>query len=246
MKTLTRVGVGVLLASLLLPAAASAEPEVELLGSWYMLIHYRDSLTANPDVDRWDDKLWIFEKKGSRLQWTEYPIVVFKEKEGRFGTLGANHRSRMLHAWEPNEAQQAEIDRGLQVNSRGSKRKSLRGSSTRGYKSFSAQRTISAATVGYKETWTIDSPAALPVFTRDDALGTEAALASRDQDGVASGRTRFTTLEVSQGGRVLSGKFSRDENRIGTFRMQQAGTPKDLESDGRTPNQKASDRFMGQ
>lgn len=246
MKNSSKLRVVVLVCSLLLPGAARAEPAVDLIGSWYVLIHYRDSFTANPDSDRWDDKLWTFEKKGSRLQWTEYPIVVFHDRDGRFGPVAGNPRARILHAWEPNAAQQSEIDRGLPVNQRGSKRKSLRGSPTRGYKSFSVQRTISAATVGYVETWSIDSPASLPVFTRDDALGTEAALASRDQDGVASGRTRYTTLEVSADGRVLSGKFSRDENRIGSFSMQRAGTPKDLESDGRTPNEKAADRFMRQ
>jgi hypothetical protein len=223
---------------------ASAEPEVDLLGSWYVLIHYRDSLTANPDVDRWDDKLWTFEKKGSRLRWTEYPIVVFADKTGRFGPVAGNPRARILHAWEPSATQQAEINRGLQVNQRGKKEKSLRGSAKRGYKSFSAQRSISAATVGYKETWSVDAPTTLPVFTRDDALGTEAALASRDQDGVASGRTRYTALEVSESGRVITGTFSRDENRVGSFRMEKAGSPRNLESDGRTPNEKAAERFI--
>jgi len=235
-----------LVAALLLPSLVHAEGEVELLGTWYVLIHYKNAHTNNPDVDRWDDRLWTFEKKGSRLQWTEHPIVVFTDKAGRFESSGGNPRSRVLHAWEPNDGQQAEIARGLQVNSRGSKVKSLRGSPAKGYASFNAQRGFSATTVGYQETWSVTDVTTLPVFTREDSLGTEAALASQDKDGVASGRTRYTTTEVSQDGTVLTGEFRRDENRSGSFRMQRSGGLRDLESDGRTPNEKAADRFMDQ
>ena len=107
----------------LLLVAAPASAEIDLIGSWFVLIHYRDSQTANPDSDRWEDKVWRIEKKGSRLQWTEYPIVVFNDGSGRFGRVGRNPRSRLLHKWEPNEAQMREILEGVQVNSRGSKTK---------------------------------------------------------------------------------------------------------------------------
>jgi hypothetical protein len=163
----------------LLLVAAPASAEIDLIGSWFVLIHYRDSQTANPDSDRWEDKVWKIEKKGSRLQWTEYPIVVFNDGSGRFGRVGRNPRSRLLHKWEPNEAQMQEILEGVQVNSRGSKTKALRGSPERGFQSTSLSRTVSAFTVGYQETWSIDDVTVLPVFTRDDALGTESALATQ-------------------------------------------------------------------
>ena len=230
----------VLGAFLLSPAAAVAE-DVDILGSWFVLIHYRDSMTANPDSDRWEDKVWKIEKAGSRLKWTEYPIVVFNDGSGRFGRVAGNPRARLLHKWEPNDAQMAEIQKGPQVNSRGSKTKSLRGSPKRGFKSTSASRSTSAFTVGYQETWTIDDPTTLPVFTRDDALGTESQLATKSDD-LVSGRTRYKTLEVSAGGDVLSGEYARDENKRGTFRLMRAGGPRGLQSDGRTPNEKARDR----
>ncbi len=225
----------------LLLAAPPASAEIDLIGSWFVLIHYRDSQTANPDSDRWEDKVWKIEKKGSRLQWTEYPIVVFNDGSGRFGRVGRNPRSRLLHKWEPNEAQMREIVEGVQVNSRGSKTKALRGSPERGFKSTSASRTVSAFTVGYQETWSIDDATVLPVFTRDDALGTESALATKD-GSVVSGRTRYKTLEVAGGGDLLIGTYTRDENKKGTFRLIRAGVPRGLESDGRTPNQKAQER----
>jgi hypothetical protein len=229
-------------AAMLLPDLARAE--VDLIGSWHVLIHYKNVDTNNPEAERWDDRVWGFAKKGSRLQWTEFPIVVFTDKTGRFEARGGAGPSRVLEYWEPNDAQASDLRRGLQVNSRGSKVKSLKGSPKRGYKTFSAQRGFSASTVGYQQTWTIDDLATLPIFTMEDAVGTEAALASKEQDGVASGRTRYTTLEVSEGGEVLTGRFQRDENRSGSFRMTRTGAARDLESDGRTPNEKARDRFL--
>ena len=226
-------------------APASALATVDLTGTWFVLIHYRDSMTANPDSDRWEDKVWRIEKKGSRLQWTEFPIVHFNDGSGRFGRVGRNPRARMLHKWEPNEAQMEEILAGPQVNSRGSKVKSLRGSPKRGYKSSNQSRTMSALTVGYQETWSIDEPAALPVFTRDDALGTESALATKS-DSVVSGRTRYATLEISEDGNVLTGTYGRDENKRGTFQLIRAGSARGLETDGRTPNEKARDRVREQ
>ena len=221
--------------------AAPGENDLDLIGTWFVLIHYRDSMTANPDADRWEDKVWTFEDKGSRLQWREFPIVVFNDGSGRFGRVGRNPRARMLHNWEPNDAQMAEIQKGPQVNSRGSKTKTLRGSLTRGYKSRSVSRSVSAMTIGYQETWSIDDPQGLPVFTRDDALGMEAELATQGA-GVVSGRTRYTTRKVLEGGNVLQGSYARDENKKGSFRLIRAGAVRGLESDGRTPNQKQRER----
>lgn len=215
---------------LLASPALADEARVDLEGSWFVVVHYRDWMTANPDADRWEDKVWTFERKGSRLQWTEYPIVVFEDDSGRFGRVGLNARARLLRKWEPNEAQQAEIAAGPRVNSRGSKTKSLRGSPERGWASSSATRTASAFTVGYQETWSIEDPGGRPVFTRDDALGTEADLATGDDD-VLSGRTRYTTLQVLDGGDVLQGRYVRDENKQGSFRMVRAGAVRGLDSD---------------
>ncbi len=232
-------------AAALLLLTSPAFASVDLVGTWYVLIHYRDSTTANPDADRWEDKVWKIEQKGSRLQWTEFPIVVFNDGSGRFGRVGRNARARLLVAWEPNARQMEEIRQGLQVNSRGSKTKSLRGSPKRGYASSSAARSTSALTVSYQETWSIDDPTGLPVFTRDDALGTDVALAT-NSDALVSGRTRYQTLEVSADGNRLTGVYSRDENKQGTFEIIRAGEARGIESDGRTPNEKANERFEQQ
>jgi hypothetical protein len=226
-------------------AASAARAELDLLGSWFVLIHYRDSQTANPDAERWADKVWQLETKGSRLQWSEYPIVVFRNASGRFGAVAGNPRSRLLVSWEPSPAQLQEIAAGPRVNSRGSKTKSLRGSAKHGYESVGRAAVASAMIVGYQETWSIKDPTGLPIFTFDDSLGTSAALAAGG-GSAASGRTRYTALEVSPDGNRISGSFVRDENRRGTFRLIRAGTPRALESDGRTPNEKLGDREVQQ
>jgi hypothetical protein len=131
------------------------------------------------------------------------------------------------------------------VNSRGSKTKTLRGSTKRGYKSSGSSRSVSALTVGYQETWSIEDPTGVPTFIRDDSVGTQAALATSGET-VASGRTLYQGLEVSADGNVVSGSYARDDNKRGSFRLIRAGAPRGIESDGRTPNEKASDRAREQ
>ena len=195
------------------PAAAQAE--VDLLGTWYVLIHYRDSATNNPDFDRWLDRIWQFEKKGSRIQWTEYPIVVFQDQAGRFERF-RGVRSRVLAYWEPNANQRGQIRAGLEINTRGSKTKSLRGSPTKGYRSTSRMRAQSASVIGYVENWSVEDLQANPVFTFDDIMGS-----GRTES--MEGRTRYTTTAVGDDGNLLEGTYNRDGTRIGTFQLMRAG-----------------------
>jgi len=195
------------------PAAAQAE--VDLLGTWYVLIHYRDSATNNPDFDRWLDRIWQFEKKGSRIQWTEYPIVVFQDQAGRFERF-RGVRSRVLAYWEPNANQRGQIRSGLEINTRGSKTKSLRGSPKKGYQSTSRMRAQSASVIGYVENWSIEDLQTNPVFTFDDIMGS-----GRTES--MEGRTRYTTTAVGDDGNLLEGTYNRDGTRIGTFQLMRAG-----------------------
>ena len=195
------------------PAPALAE--FDLFGTWYVLIHYRDSATNNPDFDRWLDRIWQFEEKGSRMQWTEYPIVVFQDQSGRFERF-RGVRSRVLAYWEPNENQRGQIQAGLEINSRGSKTKSLRGSPAKGYRSTSRMRTQSASVIGYVENWSVEDLQTHPVFTFDDIMGS-----GRTES--MEGRTRYTTTVVGDDGNLLEGTYNRDGTRIGTFQLIRAG-----------------------
>jgi len=222
----SRIALASLLAAL---SAAAPAAGIDLAGTWHLVVHYKDSVARNPDAERWEDRVWVFEREGERLRWIDYPIVVLQDESGRF-----EGRSRVLAHWTPNSGQAAELAAGPTVNSRGSKSKSLRGSNAGGWKSSSAQQR-SVAFITYEETWSIDAVEGQPVFTRVDVLGGGAA----DE---AEGRTRYATSEVSADGNELRGSFDRDGTRTGRFTMTRVGAVKTLRSDGPTPNEKQAER----
>lgn len=198
----------------LLPASALPAGAVDLTGTWYVLIHYKDDHAGNPDEERWDDKVWVFEPKGKRLRWTEYPIVVFDDESGRFERRATGQYARILHHWEPDAGQRADIRDGLQVNQRGSKSKTLRGSDARGWSSSRSMGAASASVVTYQEIWSIEGLPGRPVFRRADMLG-------GGRTDTMAGITEYRAREV--GDDRIAGDFERDGSRHGTFRMWRSG-----------------------
>jgi len=227
------------LAALLGLAAAPAAAAVELEGTWHVLVHYTDPQTAHPEALRWDDRIWVFTREGGRLRWTEYPIVVFRDASGRFESLGTNRQSRVLGAWEPNPGQRDQIREGLEVNERGSRTKTLRGSADAGWRSRDARQAFSANTLVYSTVWSVDDPQGLPVFRIEEAL---AGARTENLEGV----TRYRTTEVAEGGDVLRGRFARDGTRTGTFRMRRAAAVRDLEGSGRSNQERLQEYFATQ
>jgi hypothetical protein len=215
------------------PGVALAAPELDVIGTWHVLVHYKDDNATHPERERWEDRVWVIEKTGSRLRWSDYPIVVFDDQAGRFDRTGG-HQSRVLHFWEPNESQLADIQNGLAVNDRGSKSKTLR-SKDGNWASFSRNSAASASVISYVEYWSIDDAEPGPVFKREDVLGAER---SENLDGV----TRYTTESVEAGGDILRGSYVRDGTRRGTFRLMRAGGVEGLKTNGKTPNEKANER----
>jgi hypothetical protein len=177
-------------------------------------VHYQDAGSSGAEPERWDDRAWVFEREGDRLRWTEYPIVVFDSKTGRFENDGANRASRIPHGWQPDEAQLADIKDGLAVNERGMASASLR-CSEESWVSAPKRAIASASMIRYVESWRIDPAAEGPIFKREDALRSERA---EDLGGV----TIYTTREVADGGRLLRGDFERDGTQHGTFTMTRA------------------------
>jgi hypothetical protein len=230
-----------LLAALMIagPAAAAQISDRDLVGTWHVLVHYKDANAYNKDVWRWDDRVWEFKKEGSRLRWIEYPIVVFSDQSGRFEMAGTNRMSRVLHAWEPNVGQQAQIREGLEVNPRGKKSKTLRGSDDKGWASQTRATAASASVITYVENWSIDGMPAAPVFQRADILG---SARTENLDGI----TRYTTLEISEDGGILRGEFVRDGTRIGTFRLTRSGKSMGVKGSGKTQSQRLMDAWFGE
>ena len=215
------IGRTLLLAAVLLlalsPGAAGAVSADDLVGAWHVLVHYQDSQAGNPDAKRWEDRIWVFEKQGTQLRWTDYPIVVFADEEGRFERLGTNRQSRVLDHWEPNAGQQAQIEAGLAINSRGSRSKTLRGSDAKGWSSAGRGGGYkSARMITYEETWTIDGLPDAPRFVRQDSMGSAGSES-------LEGRTLYETTSVEEGGKLLRGKYDRDGTRVGSFRLMRTG-----------------------
>ena len=224
-----------LLATLALAIASSpgkAQPPLALEGTWFVLIHYQDPGSANPEAFRWSDKVWDFARKGSRLQWTEYPIVVFEDVEGRFEAIPGNPRSRVLAAWEPNDSQALTLSEGPRVNKRGSKTKTLRGSDATSWESSRRMPTASANIMGYHEQLRIDTPSQLPTFERRDVVGNALTKAGE-------GITRYQVTEAAKEGRVLSGLYERDGRLHGRFRMWRTPPVRSLVKNRKTPNERA-------
>lgn len=227
-----------LLLALLLPGRAAAPiapiAPLDLVGTWHVLIHYTDANTSRPDQLRWSDRVWVFEMKGSRLSWIEYPIVVFSNESGRFERRQAG-LARVLGAWEPSEAQLANISSGLKINNRGQKKKTLRGSDAGGWKSTGRARPGSASIITFEENWSIQGLLDLPRFEQLDVMGSGLS-------ETMEGATRWETTKVDEGGGVLRGSFDRDGSRKGRFIMRRSGAVGQLEKRSQKEIQEAGFR----
>jgi hypothetical protein len=190
--------------------APDSEPDVSLPGSWYVLVHYTDPEEL-PGRVQWRDVVWRFAERGAKLEWTEYVRLEFRDATGRREQLEGGLEARTLGAWAPDEGQLREISRGLRVDGRGSRSKSLRGSPERGYSSSGGLRSESTSVIGYHERWQIAGTPTRPVFSRTDAMGS-----ARTED--ISGTTEYATDVVLDGGNELRGRYRR-EGWSGTFRM---------------------------
>jgi hypothetical protein len=217
-------------------AAAPVTPAgaLDLIGTWHVLIHYKDSATEHPERERWEDRIWVFEKEGSRLRWTDYPIVVFSDQTGRFEQLGGNRASRVLHFWEPNSEQLAQIQEGLEINPRGSRSKTLRGSASGGWSSGKKTGYQSARFITFQEVWQITGMPDEPTFIRDDVMGS-ATMESME------GRTTWAGESVESGGDVVRGRYDRDGTRIGTFRMMRSGEVSTVKGTGKSQSERVGD-----
>jgi len=226
-----------LCAALLLAAAPATA--ADWTGTWHVLVHYTDAHSGNPEQPRWNDRIWVFERKGSKLRWTEYPIVVFSNDSGRFERRQSGQYARVLGAWEPSDGQLANIEAGIKINSRGSKKKSLRGSDEEGWHSIARARAASASVITYQENWSVAGWQDLPVFEQQDVM---ASARTETLEGV----TRYEATAVEDGGNVLRGRYQRDGTREGTFTMRRSGAVGQLEKrDQREIQRAAYERSYG-
>ena len=220
------------------PDTARALTAEDLIGSWHVLAHYTDAASDHPDRKRWVDRVWKFEWEGDRLQWTDYPIVVFQDETGRFERLGTNRQSRILHYWEPSPAQLADIRDGLEVNKRGAKTKTLKAGDDGGWSSAGRARPGAMNFISYVEIWSIRQLAAdRPVFERSDSL-------SSGMTETLEGVTRYTTESITDG--VLRGHYERDGSQVGSFRMMRSGGTDWVKGSGKSQSQRFQEMAASQ
>jgi hypothetical protein len=233
-----RLGLAIALGAVL--AAGADARAVELEGTWYVLVHYQDAESGKPDAWRWEDRVWTFARKGDRLEWTEYPIVVLEDETGRFESASGNRASRVLAAWEPTPAQLADIKSGLQTNSRGVKTKTLRsGGNPTAWTSGEGATPDSAMVITYSETWSIEGLPEAPVFTRDDSMGGAAT-------ETMEGRTQYRAEAVRESGDEIVGSFERDGSRKGRFRLIRSSGTEKVRGSGLTQGQRVMQMFASQ
>jgi hypothetical protein len=198
------------------PIHAEAPP-VALEGSWYVLVHYRDAAAGDPEIESWEDKVWVFERRGSRLKWTEYGIVIFDDDRGRFDSLSSGRQVRSEGAWSPDAKQREEIEVGLEVNNRGARVKNLSGSAAVGFRSTGSMQRDSVSVIGYSETWEILELAGLPVFRRNDVM-------ESGRSDSLTGSTQYSATEINRKASIIKGDFDRDGVQKGSFEMVRTGS----------------------
>jgi hypothetical protein len=196
----------VALAFLLAAAAARA---VELEGTWYLLVHYRDATSADPDAVRWEDRVWDFQREGELLLWTDYEIVNFVDRRGRF-----DRNRRVVGPWEPTRSQRREIERGLFVNPRGARVLALEQTREAVWRTRSDADTLrkSRAPMSFGLAGSVERNREFPVFTIDEMLHRPGSVASLS-------KTVVTAESASSSGDQLTGSYRRGETRTGSFRM---------------------------
>jgi hypothetical protein len=141
----------------------------------------------------------------------------------------------VLEFWEPNAAQLAQIQEGLEINPRGSRSKTLRGSDAEGWTSGKKKGGYqSARFITFEEIWQITGMPDRPTFIRDDVLG---SAATEDVEG----RTTWEGESVESNGDVIRGRYDRDGTRIGTFRLMRSGEVSVVKGSGKSQSERARD-----
>jgi hypothetical protein len=196
----------VAIALLLAPPAARG---FELEGTWYVLVHYRDASSSNPDALRWEDRVWHFQREGERLLWTDYELVDFVDARGRF-----ERNRRVVGPWEPSRSQRREIARGLFANPRGARVLALEQTEDGEWRTRADSDALrkSRAAMSFGLAGSLAQTRGLPVFATDEMLHHPGSI-------ISLSHTVMTTKSASASGDRLTGDYTRSGTRTGVFRM---------------------------
>ncbi len=184
-----------------------------LLGSWHVLIHYRDAGAAHPEQWHWEDRVWELRSDGDRVVWSEHLLVRFVDESGRFTDLGTNRAARVAGAWQPNERQAVQIASGLQVVGRTHRSRTLARAPDGAWRTPEGSGALSGLTGDsvYTSSWSVEP--------RPDRLALVQVDEVRSATGVERLGETVYTLErrasPPRGSGIWTGEYARDATRRG-------------------------------
>jgi hypothetical protein len=181
--------------------------KVDLSGSWYVLIHYKDSQSEDKSITKFKDFAWTIEQTANTLTWEHYPYVMFPED----AELVRRQAMRGHTAWEPDDGQWARVKTALDVSSRALTRKRMTGSPETGWKSLAPLGSGGLNTMSFTRNWDIGvAPEKISIVIVDSLSGATGL----------GGIEESTTYEIRE--QVAPGEFRgtyEEGTKRGTFRM---------------------------
>ncbi len=203
------VGLWLLLAPLGVPAGPQEPPLLDLSGEWYVLLHYRDGNSPDPDGVRFRDFGWSIQQGEGEIVFRTYPYVVFEEEleQLRKGYMRAAER------WDPDPATMARLREELPVSPRAATSERLLGSRAVGFRSPSSGPG-GVNTLTFTRDWRVRFEPGVVRVEIEDALGGHQGFEEMHE-------TTVYEIQERTGPGELRGVY-REGKREGTFRMLRA------------------------
>ncbi len=211
-----RTGLALCVVAALAASGASAETgdapatdltKVDLNGSWYVLIHYKDEQSEDKSITKFKDFVWTIEQTANTLTWEHYPYVLFPED----AELIRRQAMRGHTAWEPDESQWTHLKSAIDVSSRALTRKRMTGSVAQGWKSLAPLGSGGLNTMSFSRNWDVGfKPDKVSIVIVDSLSGATGL----------GGIEEATTYEIRE--RTSPGEFRgtyEEGSKRGTFRM---------------------------
>ena len=203
------------IAALMLPPvseSAAAEQadlsKLDLSGDWYVLIHYKSDRSEDRSITKFKDLAWTIEQSPNTLTWEEYPYVMFDENT----ELIRRHAMVEHLPWEPEDSVLSGLRSQVDVSSRAMKRKRMKGSFEKGFRSLPPLMSGGLNMMTFTRTWTVVfAPEKVRVQVVDSLASDSEAI------GEIEGATVFEITEKVDDDEYR-GRYSADSRR-GTFRM---------------------------
>jgi hypothetical protein len=180
---------------------------LDLSGSWYVLLRFKDSKSADKTIEKFKDFAWAVEQTAQTLTWEYYPYVVFDEEAEQF-----RRHAMMNHKhWEPDAGQWKVIKDALPVSARAMSRKRMKGNLEAGFRSLPPLTSGGFNTMTFSRVWDVQyKPEKVQITIVDSLSG------SHGLEGMDEAILYAITERVDDG--EFRGTYT-ESTKSGTFRM---------------------------